>query len=239
MFPSGNRAVGCPANVGCTTGARGCDGRRDPGAVVSRCGVPWIGPRSVEWSQATTALSERGWLRLERALDIRRCQQLSGAAPSTWAPLPEVEGGVRQGGLSCGVFFRDAATAVQEFGREVCDSLSGVSRAVPPVPLFNEVQWGRSRQGVGFITRHRDPPGAGGIIVIVTLTGNAVFRVWEDGDGTEWLTEDGDVVLLRGHRWPTEDSMCPLHEVESPCAGERITMTLRHNAAGEGADYFA
>lgn len=200
--------------------------------------MTWIAKGVVDWVDAAAALRDKGWVRLERALDDRRRSQLREAAPPTWAPLPEVEGRVRQGGLSCGVFFSDAAAEVQEFGDEIHESLTAAGHGLAPVPRFNEVQWGRSREGVGFITAHRDPPAAGGIIAIATLEGRALFRVWEGSEAIEWRTEDGDVVLLRGRGWPNADSLCPLHEVESPRMGDRMTMTLRHNLGGPGADYF-
>ena len=77
------------------------------------------------------------------------------------------------------------------------------------------------------------------VIAIVTLRGHAVFRVWQGSEATEWETTDGDLVLLRGHGWPEGDSLCPVHEVESPRRGERMTMTLRHNTRAPGGGYFA
>lgn len=201
--------------------------------------MPGIPRLAVDWTDVATMLGGRGWVRLERGVDGPTRAALGEAAPPTWSPLPEVEGRVRQGGLSCGVFFDDASPAVQEFGDWIHRSLSEAVPDVPPVPRFNEVQWGRSNNGVGFITAHRDPPGAGGVIAIVTVSGHARFRVWEESGATEWVTEDGDLVLLRGRGWLTADSLCPVHEVESPRLGERMTMTLRHNLGGPGADYFA
>lgn len=201
--------------------------------------VPLIAADVVDWADAATVLSASGWLRLRGAVDARTRAALTEAAPPTWTPLPEIEQGVRQGGQSCGVFFNNASVAVREFGAEICGSLSVARRDLPPVPCFNEVQWGRSHDGVGFITAHRDPLGAGGVIAIVTLSGRALFRVWHGSNATEWETDDGDLVLLVGRGWPTDDSLCPVHEVESPSGGDRMTMTLRHNLGGPGADYFA
>lgn len=201
--------------------------------------MPWIAKDVADWTDAATALLGKGWLRLEGAIDGRTRAALVGSAPSTWAPLPEVEGCVRQGGLSCGAFVRNTPAPVQEFGDEICDFLTAARPDLPSVPHFNEVQWGRSQDGVGFITAHRDPPGAGGIIAIVTISGCAQFRVWQGADETEWETKDGDLVLLRGRGWPTSDSFCPVHDVRSPRVGDRMTMTLRHNLGGPGADYFA
>jgi hypothetical protein len=58
-----------------------------------------------------------------------------------------------------------------------------------------------------FITPHRDPDTAGGVIAVLTIHGAAVFRVWDlEGSvaqaqaqpelAAEWETEDGDLVLL-------------------------------------------
>jgi hypothetical protein len=44
------------------------------------------------------------------------------------------------------------------------------------------------------------------------------------------------LVLIAGNGWPHPDDRCPVHEVASPIDGQRITMTLRHNTAGPGAD---
>lgn len=197
-----------------------------------------MGREHIAWADAGAALHEVGWLRLEGAVDSRTRAAFVEAAPATWMPLPEVEGGVRQGGLSCGVFLENAPSAVQEFGHQISESLDAARRDWPPVPGFNEVQWGRSHEGIGFITAHRDPPTAGGIIAIVTLSGRALFRVWQGSEATEWKTQDGDLVLLRGRGWPTENALCPVHEVESPRLGDRMTMTLRHNVGGPGANYF-
>ncbi len=61
--------------------------------------------------------------------------------------------------------------------------------------------------------------------------------MWQAAHVTEWETCDGDLVILRGHGWPHEGSLCPLHEVESPRVGDRMTMTFRHNRRGPGGDY--
>jgi hypothetical protein len=119
------------------------------------------------------------------------------------------------------------------------------------LPAFNHAQWGRSIDGVGFITAQRDPPTAGGMIAITTLAGRARFRVWDDDGVTElpparydrvaaheWDTDHGDLVLLCGGGWPRLASRCPVHEVESPPRGDRIILTLRHNKGGYGGNYF-
>ena len=111
--------------------------------------------------------------------------------------------------------------------------------ALPAPPSFTDVSWTRDEDGSLFISPHRDPPTVGGVIAVVTLYGASRFTVW-DGDGKhEWDTETGDLVLIRGKGWPTEDAECPLHEASPPVRGGRMIMTLRHNTLGPGADYFA
>jgi hypothetical protein len=120
---------------------------------------------------------------------------------------------------------------------------------VAPLPAFNHAEWCRAERGQKFITPHRDPHTAGGVIAVLTIRGQAPFRVWEiDGShadaerhpelATSWVTADRDLVLLRGGGWPTPQSTCPIHEAQTPMSGERMTLTLRHNKGGYGADYF-
>jgi hypothetical protein len=194
----------------------------------------------VDWATVAVSVVDSGWVRLERAVSSDACAAIADAAPTTWRQLPEVEQSVRQGGLTCGVPFDEAPALVRAFGLAVCEALSdGAPTGTQRVPMFNDVTWGKSDQGVQYITAHRDPPGAGGVIAIVTLWGHARFRVWQGSQRIEWVTEDGDLVILRGDGWPTDESRCPMHEVESPESGDRMIMTLRYNKAGPGGDYFA
>jgi len=48
----------------------------------------------------------------------------------------------------------------------------------------------------------------------------------------------GDLVLMQSGGWPRPDDRCPIHAVDSPPSGSRLTLTLRHNKGGYGADYF-
>src|SRR5262245_1029692 len=74
-----------------------------------------------------------------------------------------------------------------------------------------------------------------GVIVIVTLSGEAEFTVLESRDPPvtldRWTTSGGDVVLLRGADLGALGARCPLHQVGTPTSG-RFTMTLRHNEHG-------
>jgi hypothetical protein len=212
------------------------------------------GLEAVDWSVVVKTLAGPGWIRLQSAIGARTCSRLIDAAPGTWSPLQETEGPgghVRQGGVSCHVEVAHADPIVRSFAQSICDAIN-VARSpeVPLLPSFNDVQWGASKDGVGYITPHRDPPGAGGAIATVTLRGQARFHVWDDRSdlppaqhrhtlGHEWETGDGDLVLLRGGGWPTHASRCPVHEAESPVIGDRMTLTLRHNRSGYGGNYFA
>jgi hypothetical protein len=196
-------------------------------------------PEAVDWSGAVKSLTGDGWVRLEGVVDGRTCARLVSAAPATWQAETETIGDVRQSGLSCGVHFERSDSIVRRFGVTICDSLTNaLSPGMSPVPLFNVATWNKPQNGVGYITAHRDPPASGGVIAIVTLFGQARFRVWNGLQPIEWLTGDGDLVFLRGNGWPTEDSVSPLHEAESPLEGDRMIMTLRHNKRGPDAGFF-
>jgi hypothetical protein len=133
----------------------------------------------------------------------------------------------------------DCEPRVQQVGNELISSLSfgAVIHGYPPIPSFNEVTWTRYPQGTGHITAHRDPEAYGGVIAIFTLFGGAAFQVIDTEIGTQWTTEPGDVVVLRGHAWPTSDAKCPGHAVEAPTESDRMIMTLCFNSPGAGGGY--
>lgn len=196
------------------------------------------------WPMVVGSLIELGWCRLAGAIAVEGALALVGAAPDPWHPLPEEEGGagVRQAGYSSFVPLDGASDVVQQLGMDITRSFSdalpaGTSR----VPDFNEVQWARYPADVGHITAHRDPMGCAGVIAVATLTGQADFYLGGRGEPiyAKWETAPGDLVILRGNGWPTEDARCPMHGVERPRGHERIAMTFRHNRAGAGADYFS
>lgn len=198
--------------------------------------------QDVDWRAVAERLDGDGWIRLRQAIDGRSCTRLLAAAPTTWTALAHSRT-VRQSGFHCGAFVEHAGTEVNALAASIQDGIDGCG-SLPPLPAFNEAEWSR----MGYITAHRDPPGVGGVIAIVTLSGNAPFRAWpgdadprvDDGapDPVEWETEDGDLVLVRGAGWPRPDLRCPVHEVEPP-RDRRAVLTLRHNAGGPGADYWA
>jgi hypothetical protein len=160
---------------------------------------------------------------------------------------------VRFDGLSSHEAVTASAPVVQSFAGSLIDGInSAIQSDVLPIPYFNHAEWGTTTPaGVSFITPHRDPATAVGVIAIVTLEGAARFCVWDDTatdlapahhrDDTahQWDTVDGDVVIVRCEGWPSAAARSPVHEARSPESGRRRTLTLRHNGNGYGADYFA
>jgi len=208
-----------------------------------------------DWPAVVAAIVERGWARLERAAAPAFAAALEAEAPDSWASLPTSEGTgfVRQGGLACHAEVTPSSRAVLHLADAIRLGIDGAGSGLglPPLPAFNHAEWCRAEAGAKFITPHRDPVTAGGVVAVLTIRGCCEFRVWGDEFAgtsaqaeqqpelaTSWDTLDGDLVLLRGG-WPTPSSVCPIHEALSPPAGERITLTLRHNVGGYGADYFA
>jgi hypothetical protein len=207
----------------------------------------------IAWNKVMDQLASRGWARLVRAVAPHALEALEQAAPGPWSSLPETEGsaGVRQAGLAHHSAVDEAAGVVQSMADGIRAGIDGVeSPGVAPLPTFNHAEWCRAETGQKFITPHRDPDTAGGVIAVLTIRGRAVFRIWDlDGSladaqshpelATSWESEDGDLVLMRGGGWPLPTSKCPIHEAESPREGDRVTLTLRHNKGGYGADYFS
>lgn len=192
---------------------------------------------NIDWVVAGDALSTSGWHRLASVLSPEVQHELADV-PSQWHPLPPEEGSVRQDGFGSYLSLDDAAQVVRQFAQEITESITTANPELQPVPKFNEVTWTRYPVAMGFITKHRDPPGVGGVIAIATLTGRATFRVWADSEPVSWKTAPGDVVLLRGYGWPRPGALCPVHEVEPPAGQDRMIMTFRHNRGGPGAAYF-
>jgi hypothetical protein len=206
---------------------------------------------TVDWSEVADQLTSRGWVRLARVVAPPTLDALEHAASGPWSPLPETEEGVRQAGFACHRSVDESADVVRSFADAIHH---GIDSAHTPdaarLPRFNHAEWCRAERGEKFITAHRDPDTAGGVIAVLTIRGRAVFRVWDmDGPVADaqrypelaiaWETESGDLVLMVSGGWPRPTSRCPIHEAESPLKGDRLTLTLRHNKGGYGADYFS
>lgn len=206
---------------------------------------------TVDWSEVADQLVCRGWTRLARAVAPPTLGVLEQAASEPWFSLPETEAGVRQAGLACHRAVEESADVVRSLADAICAGIDGAHAPdAAGLPAFNHAEWCRAEMGQKFITPHRDPDTAGGVIAVLTIGGRAVFRVWDldaslaDAQShpelaTAWETEAGDLVLMVSGGWPLPTSRCPIHEAESPLAGDRLTLTLRHNKGGYGADYFS
>lgn len=206
---------------------------------------------SVDWEHATRRLFDSGAVQLKQVIGDRQLAELLAARNTPWQPLPEYEGVVRQIGSATSSKLVDVAPVVAQVASDITNEVARRSEiGMPEPPLFNEVSWSRYPSGRGHITAHRDPDAFVGLIAIFTLAGSATFRVWEGGvlghpdevvSGgrlpSDWTAEAGDVVVIRGNRWPTPTDRCPVHEALAPDTGERVIMTLRSNSNGAGGGY--
>jgi hypothetical protein len=109
---------------------------------------------------------------------------------------------------------------------------AALAQALPAVPAFTEGTWCLYPAGAGFISAHRDPVNAVGVVATLTLRGSAVFRVHDDTGEREIVVDGGDLVLLRGGSWPSQGAPRPVHSADPPGRGERMILTLRCNADG-------
>lgn len=173
----------------------------------------------------TDALAERGWLRFPTFVTGRRL--LVPPAGLAWRPLTPIVGRVRQAGSYIQLPLRDAPRAVRCFA----DDLRGMA--------FNEVTWQRYTPAAGYITAHRDQVCHTGVIAICTLVGEAPFSILAQRDPDVavawWLAGPGDLVLLRGAGFGHPEARCPLHRVDPPTRGQRLTLALRWREPETGA----
>ena len=162
--------------------------------------------------------------------------ELCEAAHGAPSPAPKMggDGYVQFDGLSSHQEVTASAPVVQAFATTLIDSINGaIPTEVRPIPYFNHAEWGTTTpEGVSFITPHRDPATAIGVIAIATLEGAARFCVWDDTatdlapalhrDDTahQWDTSDGDMVILRCEGWPSSAARSPVHEARSPEFGQ-------------------
>ena len=176
-----------------------------------------------------------GWVRLAGHLDPDECAALAKPETLPWSPMAPKVGAITQHGWFAQMPFHQAPAAVQTLGALV---LTAVSAALDQkLPDWNEVTWQRYEAGRGHIDPHRDQARYKGLILIVTLSGQAEFTILESRDPPvvvdRWMTGGGDMVLLRGADLGAPGVRCPLHAVGPPAA-DRLTVTVRHNERGYG-----
>jgi hypothetical protein len=212
-----------------------------------------VGPelRVPAWSSVVASLLATGSAQIKGAVAPDHAEALYAASREPWVSAPPEEGHVRQTSFASHSVLDAADPDVRALAEEIVGCLTGTRwPGLPSVPAFNEVSWSRYPAGQGHITAHRDPLAYGGVIAIVTLVGRAPFRVWGgdvDGRPAEvlagdeapqtWLAEAGDLVLLRGNGWLAAGTRSPVHEVDRPIGGERVSMTFRFNTRGAGGGY--
>ena len=172
---------------------------------------------AVGWAVVTGAVTDTGALWAEAA-DI----------PLT--PLVPAVGPVRQTGET-GVGVVAGRPALMD----LAEALSVASGGWRP----DEVAVGRYGPDGG-ISAHRDNSHYTGFVAVLTITGQARFRVVGDREGSAVLADvvvgPGDLALLRGPRPGAEAR--PLHDVGPPL-GEptRTSLVLRRNDRGAGTGW--
>ena len=186
-------------------------------------------PSFVDWEAAWSSLVRQSGLGAAAGCRKRRRRSTSWRRTVQSVESAATGGGRRAAaGLRVIRCVRDADEAVREFASQLVEALGrATTPAIPVLPPFNEVTWTQYPAGFGHISAHCDPPVYGGIIAVATLRAEARFVAHSDaGEQHEWLTGQGDIVLLTGRGWPTERSRCPLHAVDPPKTADRLILTL-------------
>jgi hypothetical protein len=184
-------------------------------------------------AQRFAGLLTRGWVRLAGHLDTDECAALARPQPLPWTQMAPKVGAATQHGWFAQLPFRQAPAPVQALGSLMHATVSAALGR--QLPGWNEATWQRYEPGFGHIDPHRDQAYYKGMILIVTLSGEAEFTILESRNPPvtldRWTTGGGDIVLLRGADLGAPGARCPLHSVGSPTS-QRLTMTLRHNERG-------
>jgi hypothetical protein len=174
-----------------------------------------------------------GWVRLAGHLDTDECAALAKPQTLPWTQMTPKVGAATQHGWFAQLPFPEAPPPVQALGSLMRATVSAALGQ--QLPDWNEATWQRYEPDYGHIDPHRDQAYYKGIILIVTLSGQAEFTVLESRNPSvtldRWTTGGGDMVLLRGADLGAAGARCPLHSVGTPTS-DRLTMTLRHNERG-------
>jgi hypothetical protein len=182
----------------------------------------------VDLAEVHAHLLSRRWAVVPRALDEAACAALLGCAPEQWT----AEESPPDSPVS---FSSEATGSVVSAWPEPLTGLARTLAARLQAPEFTDATWNRYEPGVGHIGMHRDPPAVGGVIAVFTLEGSTTFRIEPD---LVFEVSHGDLVLLAGNGWPSQEDTCLRHAADPP-PGPRTILTLRHNLSGPGGDFFA
>jgi hypothetical protein len=184
-------------------------------------------------AQQFAGLLTRGWVRLAGHLGTGECTGLAKPQTLPWTPMAPKVGAATQHGSFTQLPFQQAPPPVQALGALMQATVSAALGQ--QLPDWNEATWQHYEPGYGHIGPHRDQAYYKGIILIVTLSGQAQFTVLQSRNPPvpvgRWTTRAGDIVLLRGADLGARGTRCPLHSIGAP-ASDRLTMTLRHNQRG-------
>ena len=184
-------------------------------------------------AQRFAGLLTRGWVRLAGHLDTDECAALVKPQTLPWTQMASQVGAVTQHGWYAQQPFQQAPSPVQAFGSAMRATLSAALGQ--QLPDWTDATWQRYEPGYGHIGPHRDQAFYKGVILIVTLSGEAEFTILESRDPPvtldRWTTSGGDIVFLRGADLAGAGTRCPLHQIATPTS-DRLTMTLRHNEHG-------
>jgi hypothetical protein len=116
-------------------------------------------------------LVTRGWARLAGHLDQGGRAALAKPGTLPWSRMAPRVGIVTQHGWFAQMPFQQAPPPVQALGSLIRTTVS--TALDQKLPDWNEVTWQRYEQGSGHIDPHRDQAYYSGLILIVTLLGEA------------------------------------------------------------------
>lgn len=184
----------------------------------------------------------RGYARIPQALPADHLQALV-PDDAAFVPLVEEVGLVRQSGSYAQVPLEIAPPGVRALAEQVEAAAAAAGAGTALAGLrFNEVTYQRYAPGAGHISPHRDQSFYRLLIVVVTLAGRGGFSILRGRDidavDASWMTEPGDVVMMRGTGLTTPEDRCPFHAVHPP-PELRLSMTLRYNSLGPGGGWGA
>lgn len=195
------------------------------------------GPCLPALDEALGLVAERGFARVPGALRPDwRAELLAELEGRHLYAMPERVNHVRQqaeqlvvppGDARFAATARLARAVAAAVGADHPDPGTGGARPFAP----NQAVYLRYRPATGGIAVHRDGKCYSLLVCSFTLCGRAPFSVVADRAGhdvvAEWVTEPGELCLLRGPGFAGHEDGRPLHVVGPPVHGERIALILR------------
>lgn len=190
----------------------------------------------LKFTYALRAVNEAGAAFIEGALnETFRLQLEREVSASPFKPMPSEEGRARQEGQ---IFHMrddfDSYPCTEQLRRELVRLIRGYASGIVGIDDWepNEVHVQRYVANALGITPHLDLKRYRVLIAIVTVAGSARFTLCKDRAGNpieQWNVTPGSLVLLRAPGLGGDDDRRPLHAVQGPPAGHRISVTWRMN----------